>query len=165
MRLDREKGLFACDYCRGEAEPPMDVDGVQILGETSRPCPVCEGRRLADGMLEKQPLLYCQGCRGMLIPMEKFLSLVEHLRSLRERPAAFLSPRGNHDAERRLACPMCRGRMLNYPYGGGGNVHIESCPACSVLWLDRSELRRIVVAPDPRPVYSNYEAGSEFERT
>jgi Zn-finger nucleic acid-binding protein len=164
MLLDRGKGMFLCNYCGSEAVPPMDDDGVQILSGTALPCPTCIQSRLADALMERQPLQYCPQCRGMLISLERFLPLVETLRGCQDRPAAYLSPRTNRDAGRTLACPLCEHAMQNHPYGGGGNVHIETCEACSMIWLDASELRRIVVAPDPRPVYSNYDAGSDFER-
>jgi Zn-finger nucleic acid-binding protein len=163
MRLDRERGLLHCDYCRSEAMPPVGEDGVQILGGTAYSCPHCAAK-LSDGLMERRPLLFCESCRGMLISMEHFLPLVEHLRALRAAPAPFLAPRGDHDAGRDLNCPLCRQSMHNHPYGGGGNVHIESCERCSAIWLDRAELQRIVVAPDPRPVYSNYDAGG-FDRS
>ena len=83
---------MVCQYCRSEAVPPMDEDGVQILGESTKACPGCQSK-LADGLMESQPLLYCEQCHGMLISMEKFLPLVEHLRAVRDSPAAFVSSR------------------------------------------------------------------------
>jgi Zn-finger nucleic acid-binding protein len=44
--------------------------------------------------------------------------------------------------------------MIGYPYGGPGNVNLDSCERCSVIWLDRNELRRIVLAPDHYSLYS-----------
>jgi len=165
MRLDREKGLLVCDYCRTEATPPVGEDGVQIVGETKFACPVCTGRTVADGLIEGEPILYCQGCRGMLIPIEKFLPLTEHLRAMRDRPAQYLSPRSDKDADRSLVCPLCRKKMDANPYGGPGNVHVDTCEPCERIWLDGGELRRIVVAADPVPIYSKYdddrEAGSQ----
>jgi Zn-finger nucleic acid-binding protein len=163
MRLDRGKGLMVCDYCRTEAVPPMGEDGVRITGETNHPCPVCKGRTLAEGLIEGEELLYCQGCRGMLVAMDRFFPLVEHLRAMRERPALYLSRRNPLDANRGLACPLCQQEMEAYPYGGPGNVHIDSCTSCVRLWLDASELQRIVTAPDAVPLYSRYDPGGDFE--
>jgi Zn-finger nucleic acid-binding protein len=114
--------------------------------------------------MEAQSLLYCSQCHGMLIPMEKFLPLVEHLRALRDRPAAFVPSPGRRDGTRILHCPLCNHEMDNHPYGGPGNVNIDTCEGCSVIWLDRGELRRITVAPDPQPIYSNYELAGERDR-
>jgi Zn-finger nucleic acid-binding protein len=41
--------------------------------------------------------------------------------------------------------------MDKHAYGGGGNVDVDSCEQCEVLWLDRGELSRIVAAPDRNP--------------
>lgn len=163
MRLDRARGTFVCDYCLSEAIPPVGEDGVQIVGETGKNCPICPSK-LADGLIERKPLLYCQSCRGMLVSIENFLPLVEYLRALRTAPAQFLSPRSKADAARALVCPICGQAMNTHPYGGGGNVYIETCETCEEIWLDRSELQRIVVAPDPRPVYSRYDPESDFDR-
>ena len=163
MRLDRGQGIFICDYCRSEAIPPIGEDGVQIVGETGKHCPTCSAK-LADGLIERRPLLYCQSCRGMLVSIENFLPLIEHLRALRTSPAQYLAPRNKADADRVLDCPTCGQPMNTHPYGGGGNVYIETCETCSEIWLDGSELQRIVVAPDPRPVYSSYDAESDFDR-
>jgi Zn-finger nucleic acid-binding protein len=163
MLLDRDRNLMVCQYCRSEAVPPIDEDGVQVVGETSKLCAGC-GSKLSDGLVEAQPLLYCTQCHGMLISMEKFLPLVEHLRALRDRPAAFVPSPDRSSAGKELHCPLCGHLMDHHPYGGPGNVNIDSCEGCSVVWLDRGELRRIVVAPDPQPVYSNYELVGERDR-
>jgi Zn-finger nucleic acid-binding protein len=154
MRLDRGKGLMVCPYCRTEAVPPVGEDGVQILGGTKYPCPICQGETLSDGVIEGEPLFYCQKCRGMLIGIDRFLPLVENLRAMRDRPAQYLAPRSEADADRGLVCPLCSKTMEAHPYGGPGNVYLDTCEPCERLWLDDSELRRIVVAADPKPVYS-----------
>jgi Zn-finger nucleic acid-binding protein len=145
---------MVCEYCGSEATPRIGEDGVQIVGESSKPCPVCKSR-LSDGLIEAQPLLYCSHCHGMLLSMDKFLPLVQELRAAREGPAHFLAR--DADPGRILNCPLCSKEMDNHPYGGGGNVYIDSCEPCSVIWLDGGELRRIVMAPDREPLYLKYE--------
>jgi len=152
MRLDRERTVMVCDYCQTEAAPPIDEDGVQIVSETSKACPGC-GSKLSDGLIESDSLLYCAQCHGMLISMDTFVPLAEKLRAMRDRPATSLPPAGK-DAERILHCPLCNGAMDNHPYGGPGNINIDSCESCSMVWLDRGELRRITAAPDPQAAYS-----------
>jgi Zn-finger nucleic acid-binding protein len=52
------------------------------------------------------------------------------------------------DELKRLAtCPTCKNRMATYPYYGPGNVVIDTCDACNVVWLDFGELKQIVDAP------------------
>jgi Zn-finger nucleic acid-binding protein len=63
------------------------------------------------------------------------------------------SPANRRDLARRIACPACGATMLTDWYYGPGNIVIDSCPACDLVWLDAGEMRRAVDAPgaDRRP--------------
>jgi Zn-finger nucleic acid-binding protein len=147
MRPDLEQGIFICDYCGGEFVPPPEADGVLVLGESKLGCPICAGR-LSDGSLEKQSIKYCTGCHGMLIAMDGLVALVEALRLRRDQFSGKIEPRSPLDATRHLRCPSCQSEMDGHPYGGGGNVNVDSCEKCGLLWLDGGELRRIATARD-----------------
>ncbi len=147
MRADRERAIFVCDYCGGHAVPPADDDGVLLLGLVREKCPICN-TALSNGLLESLDILYCEHCRGMLISMDQFPELISALRSHRDAPAAFLAPRSRADADRALHCPKCGAGMDDHPYGGGGNVNVDSCETCELIWLDRGELRKIASAAD-----------------
>ncbi|HXP87745.1 MAG TPA: zf-TFIIB domain-containing protein [Bryobacteraceae bacterium] len=166
VRLDRDQGLMICDYCGSQSTPPADEDGVQVLDPSQHDCPACK-TALFNGRLERQDMLYCTTCHGMLIAMDDIVPLLEELRDHRERPAAYLAPRESQ-AVPTLDCPLCSHAMDHHAYGGGGNVMIDSCEDCSQLWLGRGALRKIAAAPDPEPVYSNYgglgQSGLDGER-
>ncbi len=49
--------------------------------------------------------------------------------------------------ERELTCPRCHTRLATHPYYGPGNVVVDSCGRCDVIWLDFGELRQILDAP------------------
>ena len=149
MRLSRDQGLMLCDYCGSQKTPPMDEDGVVVLDPTSHLCPVC-ATPLANASIESQEMLYCTHCHGMLLDMEKFLPLLDVLREYRYWSRSSQAPR-DFDDGRVLHCPLCKGEMDHHPYGGGGNLAVDSCEPCGVLWLDRGELSRIVAAPDRDP--------------
>jgi Zn-finger nucleic acid-binding protein len=163
VRLDHELGVMICDYCGSQFTPPADEDGVQVTGETTHPCPLCH-TPLSTGRIEARDLLYCTACHGMLVHMDDLMPLIEGLRAHRDRSVALLTPRPGTDASRDLHCPLCNGAMDNHAYGGGGNVMVDSCEECSQVWLDRGELRKIVIAPDPEPVYSNYGTSGQPDR-
>jgi len=150
LRADWEKGVFVCDYCGSEFVPPADGDGVLVLDESSVPCPVCAGR-LFNASLESQALKYCSHCHGMLVPMESFAALVDSLRARLDRFAKPILPRNPADSNRHLHCPVCHGEMDGHAYGGGGNINVDSCEHCGLLWLDGGELRRVVTAPGRQP--------------
>jgi len=141
-------------------KPPIaNEDGVLVGAETNKACPICQAM-LSDATIENRSLRYCTNCRGMLVLMFNFLPLVEYMRTVWRSTGVNIQPRDNADAERHLTCPLCLRTMTSYPYGGPGNVNLDSCEPCAVLWLDRNELRRIVLAPDHSSLYSKGAYGS-----
>jgi Zn-finger nucleic acid-binding protein len=54
------------------------------------------------------------------------------------------------DLRRKIDCPRCHHRMDTHFYAGPGNVVIDSCENCCLIWLDRGELMHIVHAPAMR---------------
>ncbi len=78
--------------------------------------------------------------------MQEFEGLIDELRASRGNEAAPAADKG--DLRRKIACPQCRHFMDAHFYGGGGNVVIDSCAECSLIWLDRGELMRIARATD-----------------
>jgi hypothetical protein len=57
-------------------------------------------------------------------------------------------PSDRATTERHLDCPQCHARMDTHPYEGPGNVVVDSCSICYLIWLDSGEILRIVRAPD-----------------
>ena len=144
--------------------PPIaNEDGVLVGAETNKACPICQAM-LSDATIENRSLRYCTKCRGMLVLIFNFLPLVEYMRTIWRSTGASIQPRDNADAERHLTCPLCLRTMTGHPYGGPGNVNIDTCEPCAVLWLDRNELRRIVLAPDHSSLYSKGDYGSGSRR-
>jgi Zn-finger nucleic acid-binding protein len=158
-RLSRDQGLMICDYCGSQSTPPADEEGVLVMTPSTHNCPSC-GTALADGSIEGHELLYCTRCRGMLIEMGKFLGMLDGLREHRYWSRSSQAPR-SRDAGRVLRCPLCALEMDKHPYGGGGNIDVDSCESCGVLWLDRGELSRIVAAPDRDP-WSEQKSAEEI---
>ncbi len=148
MRLEADKDFLICDYCGNIHAGETNDDGVRVLDEgAASDCPICS-IPMVDGAVDGQRILYCKRCRGMLVRMDMFLSLVEDLRSKRDMAAQIVFPVNEKDLDRHIHCPKCRGEMDSHVYGGGGNVVISSCERCEVNWLDHGELDRIVRAPD-----------------
>ena len=138
-------------------------DDVLVGAETTKACPACQAM-LSDGTIENRPVLYCAKCRGLLVSIDKFLPLVEYMRTVWHSTGTNIEPRDSADADRHLSCPQCSKIMIGYPYGGPGNVNLDSCERCSVIWLDRNELRRIVLAPDHTSLYSKGDYGGGIQR-
>ena len=147
MRVDRDRGLFACDHCGSEQPAPVMIAQVVLLDETSSVCPVCS-TPLRASRLEGYSLLCCARCFGTLIAMGHFAAVIDAMRASEERVFRIALPRRQQPSERVIACPSCGQPMFDHIYGGPGNVVIDSCERCQVNWLDAGELRRIAVAPD-----------------
>lgn len=150
MSLDRDQGLMICGHCGSQMAPPLDEEGVLVIQPNAHACPACR-TTLADASIDGCPIIYCAGCHGVLIEMDRFVALLELLREQRYWSRSSQGPRAR-DAGRVLQCPLCGLEMDLHPYGGGGNVDVDSCEKCGVLWLDRGELSRIVAAPDRDPI-------------
>lgn len=147
MRIDTDRGLLVCDHCGSEQEPPAAGRYVELLGETSRLCPVCS-LPLSNGRLEGHPLLCCARCFGVLIAMNRFAAVIDAARVHEERSFRVALPRRQNPGDRTINCPVCAQPMLSHLYGGPGNVVIDTCERCQLNWLDSGELRRIAVAPE-----------------
>jgi Zn-finger nucleic acid-binding protein len=145
------------------ASPLANEDDVVVGAQTTNACPVCQAM-LSDATIENRSVRYCVQCRGLLVLLFNFLPLVEYMRTVWRSTGINIQPRDNADADRNLTCPLCLRTMTGYPYGGPGNVNLDSCEPCSVIWLDRNELRRIVLAPDRSSLYSKGDYGGGSPR-
>jgi Zn-finger nucleic acid-binding protein len=139
---------FKCDYCHAVFFPGEEDDGVQISGEpdTSVACPICN-QSLVKATIAKIAVLYCAQCHGLLMPMNVLPGLVDALKAGVDK-AAVQTPPDPSELRRSIQCPKCHRRMDTHSYAGPGNVVIDSCGDCFLIWLDRGELMRIVHAPD-----------------
>ena len=149
MRIDRVRGVLVCDHCHTEREPPVAIEYLELLDETSLRCPICS-THLANARLEGHPLICCARCFGMLIDMNRFVTVIEAVRAREGRTARSVQPRRQNPGDRILNCPTCGQPMAGHLYGGPGNIVIDTCERCLVNWLDGGELRRIATAPDSR---------------
>lgn len=142
-----DKGYFTCEYCGSLYFPDKPGDGVLDLGVRSAvECPVCR-IPLVLARAGVAQVLYCQRCRGMLVPQPAFLRAVQFLRATATDPPVAPPPMNRKDLQRSIDCPHCGRTMDTHPYGGPGNIVIDNCPHCQVNWLDHYEFNRIVDAP------------------
>lgn len=144
-----EKGYFVCAHCGTTSLPDApDRDGVRILGPggTERPCPVCQ-TLLVRAMVDEYHVAHCEKCRGMLMPRRSFAEIVRRRRAWAESPSVTPTPPEDREMRRRLSCPRCNGRMIADRYYGPGNIVMDTCLACDLVWLDYGELKQVIDAP------------------
>jgi Zn-finger nucleic acid-binding protein len=139
---------FQCEYCHAVFYP-HEEDGVQISddgADAELACPVCNAP-LVHAAVAKIPVLSCKECHGLLLTMPVLEPVIEELRDEASSPAV-QTPPDRGDLKRTVQCPKCHRRMDTHYYSGPGNVIVDSCDTCLLIWLDRGELTRIARAPD-----------------
>jgi len=76
---------------------------------------------------------------------ERLIPVLDQMRSEDAKPAV-QNPPDRGDLKRVVQCPQCN-RRNGYPFlRWPGNVIVDTCDDCSLLWLDRGELTRIAHA-------------------
>jgi len=150
MKLKPDLQSLKCEYCLSVYFPEKNDDGVRVLEEQSgHDCPVCR-TPLFHAFVDKSPVIYCTKCNGMLVAMARMETTIEALRAERGGGTA-PPPPDRDDLRRKINCPQCHRPMDAHFYCGPGNVVIDSCEGCSILWMDRGEMMRIAHAADSAP--------------
>ena len=146
LKLISGRDYFFCDQCGNFHFPGPNRDGVSLLGETSdMSCPICH-EALVSGSADGVRLLTCRKCHGLLVPQWNLYTLVRYLRAEyaeKDRPPW---PLNQEELQRAITCPSCRQVMDTHPYYGPGNVVIDNCGPCGLVWLDFGELDRVLSA-------------------
>lgn len=150
MELFEARGYFHCRYCSSFVFPDtVTPERVRILAPSpgGYACPVC-AKPLASALLDESHAVdYCEHCRGVLLSRGGFADVVRLRRAWATGAPVEPLPPQRRELDRRINCPVCAKPLATHPYYGPGNVVIDSCDTCDVIWLDFGELRQIVDAP------------------
>ena len=148
MILVRDRDYFICEYCDSFHFPSESPDGIRILDESPDNviCPVCH-IKLHRASIDRYPGLHCEKCRGTLIDQSSFGEIVKYRRARSTRPPARPQPLNQREFERQTGCPYCGATMDAHPYYGPGNIVVDTCRDCRVIWLDYGELAKVINAP------------------
>lgn len=149
MRLIEPRYYYRCDHCGTYQFPDtVEADGIRIVGPVADAlsCPVCT-TMLLRALLDAHPVDFCETCRGVLLPRQTFAGVVNARRAWATTTPADPVPLEREELQRMLDCPRCRNPFETYPNYGPGNVVIDSCRTCDLVWLDFGEMRQIVDAP------------------
>ena len=93
---------------------------------------------------------HCEDCQGVLVIGDVFALLVRNRRAEYRGAASHPTPINPELLTTRVPCPACRRTMEVHPYYGPGNVVIDSCCGCGLVWLDCREMATIEAAPGLR---------------
>jgi Zn-finger nucleic acid-binding protein len=148
MVLFRDQHYFCCEYCGSLHFPPESEEGVRVLDQAPEElhCPLCHVP-LFRAQLDKERAFYCNTCKGFLAHQLAFGDLVKYRRARVAGKPEPLKPLNQQALQRRVHCPLCGQRMYTHPYYGPGNIVIDSCSRCHVVWLDHGELTQVINAP------------------
>jgi Zn-finger nucleic acid-binding protein len=98
----------------------------------------------------------CPKCQGILFNRTTFRGAIEFHRSRTELPPEPFSAFDPAELERKVICSVCSEKMDTFQYNGPGNIVIDTCHSCDLIWLDYGELYKVINAPGkdrgmPRP--------------
>jgi Zn-finger nucleic acid-binding protein len=148
MSVEKGQDFFHCRYCGGYEFPDPNQDGVALLEEISAyVCPLCK-EPLVSAVVRNVHILACPRCRGNLIEQSKMLPILRQTQPPATNTISedLVQPQDKTELTRTMACPSCQKAMAVYPYGGPGNLIIQGCEQCQLIWLDFGELSRIICA-------------------
>jgi Zn-finger nucleic acid-binding protein len=150
MMVDQSQLYFHCNYCGSNLFPDPNQDGVILTDEDSaHPCPACK-TALVSARFEGIPILSCPGCHGNLIDQGKLLLILRLAAPEKADCAEPLHPPERSEMQRKLCCPVCKGKMETYPYAGSVDmIIIQGCAHCRLIWLDFGELSKIIHSAPP----------------
>ncbi len=146
LNVVKGQNYFHCEYCGSYHFPDPNLDGVALLAEVSpHICPVCN-LPLVSAVVKNVPIFSCPNCRGNLIAQAKMNPILRQVQPPEAYSEDPFEPPNPAEHTRIALCPTCRKPMAVYPYGGAGNVIIQGCDKCRLIWLDFGELAMILRA-------------------
>ena len=144
MNVDEGENFFHCEYCGSYDFPDPNQDGVALLDEVSLfACPLCR-KPLVAASIKNIRIFSCPNCRGNLIDQSKMLPILRQAQPLDSISENLDHIQNKSELTRTAVCPSCQKMMNVYPYGGPGNIIIQGCEHCRLIWLDFGELSRII---------------------
>jgi Zn-finger nucleic acid-binding protein len=152
MELFARRRYYFCRYCGTfHFLDSPETDGIRVLELPTAPLPCvrCSGKLSVAQLDGTHAVQYCTTCRGALMPRPTFADVVYTRRTWATGQPETPAPLDPVELQRVVKCPSCGTRMSTHPYYGPGNVIIDSCDTCNLVWLDVGELKQIADAPGP----------------
>lgn len=149
MKLFRERDYYYCVHCQSYHFPHQDHEGLRVLGENPEGihCPRC---RVALNLITYDDFFkgyQCPKCQGLLFNRTTFREAIDFHRSKTKTPPEPFSYFDPSELDRVTYCPGCQKKMETFQYNGPGNIVIDTCHPCDLIWLDYGELQKVVNAP------------------
>jgi Zn-finger nucleic acid-binding protein len=141
------KDYFVCHYCGAYYFPDASQDGIKMLGEPGTlTCPVCK-IPLVTAAINEMHVQACSKCRGVMINQDQLSFIIKSLR-LTSKKIETVLPLNRADLSVKRTCQTCGRTMDTHAYEGGGNIVIDVCIHCGVVWFDYGEMKRVISSPE-----------------
>jgi Zn-finger nucleic acid-binding protein len=149
MTLYRERDYYHCEHCGSYHFPNQDSQGLRVLGENPEGihCPHCKILLNLVTYADFFQGFQCPDCQGLLFNRTTFREAIEFRRSRTKLPPEPYSTFDPTELERITFCPVCQQQMETFQYNGPGNIVIDTCHHCDMIWLDYGEIQKVVNAP------------------
>ena len=150
MELFERRRYYFCRYCGSfHFLDTPEIDGIRVLETATQApqCPRCSTKLATAQLDDAHPVHCCTKCRGVLLPRATFAHVVYTRRTWATSQPVPPLPLDRRELERVIICPHCSKRMEAHPYYGPGNIVMDSCTTCDLVWLDAGELKQISDAP------------------
>lgn len=117
---------------------------------SQRACPACKATTLGHVEDKKVQFLGCQSCFGLLVEERALAKYVVAAVGNKEAQKAFddllqKALKGMKPGKTTRSCPYCFLPLGRFSFGEAPLVILDRCPSHG-LWLDRSELKKVVRA-------------------
>jgi Zn-finger nucleic acid-binding protein len=146
---DASRPCWQCSHCASVLCPEPAADGLRLSGDHGHDCPICHTALTRAVLDDRDAIEVCERCKGILMPLSTFADTVNSRRHAASTPSVRPPHTDPKELDRRIQCPDCAAPMITDWYYGPGNIIVDTCEACGILWLDAGELRRAVDAPGP----------------
>ncbi|HEY4262969.1 MAG TPA: zf-TFIIB domain-containing protein [Schlesneria sp.] len=150
---DGSRPIIVCEFCSSIRSVDATSGSADRVSPLDHPggfdCPRCR-QSLVVAAMDGLKVEHCQGCRGVIIQRHLFATLVRNRRADFRGADARPIPLDFDQLKLIVDCPSCKQAMEVHPYYGPGNIVIDSCSHCGLVWLDSGEMSRIEVAPGRR---------------
>lgn len=149
MVLVRERDYYFCEYCGVYHFPNQSADGIRNLGQAPEriTCPLCSIPFDLVVFDDHYRGHQCSNCQGILFNRGTFRKTLESRRAKATTPAEPAARASEDELARKIYCPKCKQPMSTHRYLGPGNIIIDNCLTCNLIWLDYGELNKAVNAP------------------
>ena len=149
MILFRERDYYFCEHCTSYHFPDQSSQGLRVLGENPEgiKCPHCKIVLNLMTYDDYYQGYQCSKCQGLMFNRTTFRDAIDASRAKAKTPPAPYTTFDPVELERRTFCPTCEKEMATFQYMGPGNIVIDTCHSCDLIWLDYGEITKVVNAP------------------